>query len=200
MRRRTRRALRPKWLLRKRELKITGIMSDFFINSDIYLRALEPEDLEVLYKWENDTTLWKNGASITPFSRFAIRQYIADAQYDFFQVRQLRMMIVEKTSHLPAGTVDLYDYDPLNRRAGIGILIDLCFREKGYALQALECMDAYAFEHLKLHQLYAFIPEANLPSRALFEKAGYEKTAVLKNWLAINKSWKDVVVMQKIDG
>ncbi|MDO5663662.1 MAG: GNAT family N-acetyltransferase [Bacteroidia bacterium] len=174
-------------------------MNDYFINQDIFLRALEPEDLEFFYKWENNTTLWQYGSSIVPFSRFALRQYIADSQMDIFQIRQLRMMVVEKTKDLVVGTVDLYEFDALNSRAGIGILVDENHQKKGYALQALACIEKYAFHHLKLHQLYAFVPEKNLPSLALFEKADYRKTAVLKDWVSISKSYGDVIVMQKIN-
>ncbi len=173
-------------------------MSVFFQNKDIYLRALEPEDLDALYTWENDTRLWKNGAAIHPFSKFAIRQYLADSLQGIYQTKQLRLMIVEKGSDIPAGTIDLYDFDPLHRRAGIGILVDERFREKGYALQALACMEEYAFERLKLHQLYAFVPEQNAASVALFAKALYEKTGQLKNWLSAQNGFQDVAVMQKI--
>lgn len=174
-------------------------MKDFFINDNIYLRPLEPEDLEFFYKWENDTTLWQHGSSIVPFSRFALRQYIADSRLDIFQTKQLRMMIVEKTEDLVVGTVDLYEFDALNSRAGIGILVDESYQKKGFASQALSCIEKYAFGHLKLHQLYAFVPERNLPSLALFEKAEYEKTAILKDWVSVNKSFGDVIVMQKIN-
>ena len=174
-------------------------MRDFFIRDTLFLRPLEPEDLDLLYQWENDTRLWKNGSTLTPFSRFALRQYLADARQDIYQARQLRMMIVEKESNKAAGTIDLYDFDPLNGRAGVGILVDENFRKKGHALQALLCMEDYAFSHLKLRQLYAFDPAGNIPSRALFEKANYEETAVLRDWISLNRSFTDVIVMQKIN-
>ncbi len=174
-------------------------MRDFFVRDALFLRPLEPEDLDLLYQWENDTRLWKNGSTLTPFSRFTLRQYLADARQDIYQVRQLRMMIVEKESNKAAGTIDLYDFDPLNGKAGVGILVDEFFRKKGYALQALSCMEDYAFNHLKLRQLYAFVPAGNIPSRFLFEKAGYEKTAVLRDWISLNRSFTDVMVMQKIN-
>ncbi|MGI6046514.1 MAG: GNAT family N-acetyltransferase [Petrimonas sp.] len=174
-------------------------MNDFFISDSIFLRPLEPEDLEFFYKWENDTTLWKHGSTIVPFSRFALRQYIADSQLDIFQSRQLRMMIVEKESNVTVGTIDLYDFDALNSRAGVGILVDEDFQKRGYASQALSCMEDYAFGHLKLHQLYAFVPEGNLPSLLLFEKVGYQKTAVLKDWISVSKTFDDVIVMQKVN-
>ncbi|HHT28908.1 MULTISPECIES: GNAT family N-acetyltransferase [Petrimonas] len=173
-------------------------MSGYFVRDALLLRPLEPEDLDQLYRWENDTRLWENGSTVTPFSKFALRQYLQDARQDIYQVRQLRMMIVDKGSNRAAGTIDLYDFDPLNGRAGIGILVDEDFRRRGYGLQALSCMEDYAFNHLKLHQLYAFVPAGNKASRALFEKAKYEKSAVLKDWVTVSREFVDVIVMQKI--
>ena len=47
------------------------------INDDIIrLRALEPEDLECLYKWENDMDLWEVSDTLTPFSLFTLKKYI----------------------------------------------------------------------------------------------------------------------------
>lgn len=174
--------------------------NDYFHNKDIYLRALEPEDMEVLYKWENDTRIWsKGGGSIAPYSKFAIRQYIANAMQEIYEIKQLRMMVIDKTTDEAVGTVDLYDFDALNKRAGIGILIDEEHQRRGYALQGLECIERYAFTHLQLHQLYAYIASHNKASIALFEKANYINTATLRDWLVSNKSLTDVVVMQRFD-
>lgn len=174
-------------------------MTDFFIQNDIFLRPLEPEDLDVLYRWENDTRLWNVGATISPFSRFVLKKYLVDAVDDIYQIKQLRMMIVEKESNQPVGTLDLYEFDALNSRAGIGVLIDETFRKKGYAAQAVKAIEMYAFNHLNLHQIYAYVPETNKASMALFTKANFQRTAVLKAWLLINRKYVDVVVMQKIN-
>ena len=173
-------------------------MNALLENTDIKLRALEPEDLDMLYRWENDTRLWQYGAAIHPYSRFSLKQYIADSQASIEQTKQLRLMIVERQSSQVVGTVDLYDFDFIHRRAGVGILIDEDFREKGYALQALACIEAYTLEHLGLKQTYAFVPETNTASILLFEKSGYEKTAVLKKWLSLGRQFTNVVVFQKI--
>lgn len=174
-------------------------MSNYFINTDIYLRAIEPEDMDVLYKWENDTRLWQKGGSITPFSRYVIRQYIANSVQDIYEIKQLRMMIIEKATDIAVGTIDLYEFDALNKRAGVGILIDEDYQRRGYALQSLQCIERYAFGHLQLHQVFAHIGRNNLSSISLFAKAGYEQTARLKNWLANNKAFVDVVVMQRFN-
>ena len=42
----------------------------------IRLRALEPEDVNILYKWENDTEIWKVSNTVAPFSKHMLRQFI----------------------------------------------------------------------------------------------------------------------------
>lgn len=174
-------------------------MNDFFHNKSIYLRALEPEDIDTLYKWENRTEYWRQGATMQPFSRYAIRQYVIDAVGGIFETKQLRMMIINKQNEEKVGTVDLYDFDIYHKRAGVGILIYSPFQRKGYAIEALECMEKYAFKHLNLSQIYAYVSTGNQPSIALFNKAGYTNTATLRKWISLETGYSDVFVMQKIN-
>jgi diamine N-acetyltransferase len=165
-------------------------------NENILLRALEPEDLDALYKWENDSTLWQYGSTLTPYSKFALRDYIANSSLDIVQSRQLRLMIVYKKTNQLIGTIDLYDFDALNLRAGVGILLDADYRNQGLGLQALSLMKEYAFRFLLLKQLYAYVPQTNLPSYKLFKKSGYLETALLKSWLKTTEGFVDVYLMQ----
>lgn len=173
-------------------------MKKLLENKMIRLRATEPEDLELLYRWENDTEMWKNGIAVAPFSRFSIRQYLIDTKQDLYTDRQLRLMIALQESGETIGTIDLYDFDPFHRRAGVGILIDKQFRERGYGLQTLELLEAYAFGFLHLYQLYAFIPATNIVSIQLFTSARYISAGLLKEWLSLGDRFEDVQVMQKI--
>ena len=167
-------------------------------NETILLRAIEPEDLDFLYRWENNAELWQHGSTLTPYSRFALRDYLSGTlSQDIFQSRQLRLMIVEISSQRPIGTMDLYDFNPTHARAGIGILVDEACRRKGFGLQALSLMHEYASRVLLLHQLYAYIPKNNLPSYQLFLKSGYEETGVLKSWLRTVDGYSDVCFMQR---
>ena len=167
-------------------------------NDTIKLRALEPEDLDILYHWENDSDLWRYGNTLAPYSRFSLREYLSDSRLDIFQSRQLRLMIVLKEKDLAIGTIDLYDFDPINGKAGIGILIDGNFRQKGLGIEALHLMKEYAFKFLMMKQIYAFVPERNIPSIKLFEKCGYEKTGHLRSWIKNDETWEDVFMMQLI--
>ncbi len=165
----------------------------------IKLRALEPEDLEILYRWENDCDLWSFGNTLAPYSKFALREYISESRQDIFQTRQLRLMVALKETGAPIGTIDLYDFDPMNLRAGVGILLDADYRQKGFGLQVLELIKTYAFDFLLLKQLYAYVPANNGPSIKLFSRAGYEQTGQLKNWVKTRENFNDVYFMQLIN-
>jgi len=174
-------------------------MMTYLENDEIKLRALEPEDLDALYKWENDAELWNCGITIAPYSKFAIKEYIAESRLDIFQSKQLRLMIVKKDNNEPAGTVDLYDFDPMNLRAGVGILIDEAYRGKGVGKQALHLINNYAFDFLLLKQLFAYVPRQNEISLKLFSQSGYSNTACLKEWIKTSNGFEDVFLMQLIN-
>jgi diamine N-acetyltransferase len=172
-------------------------MNGLLENSTLRLRAPEPEDMDLLYVWENDTSIWENGASIVPFSRYSIKQYLIEHTHDIYVDRQLRLMITIGETGESVGTIDLYDFDPFHRRAGVGILIDHNHRRKGYGLQALALLEGYAFRFLNLKQLHAIIPEKNSGSIQLFVKAGYRQTGLLEEWLRAGDSFCHALMMQK---
>ncbi len=165
--------------------------------NSIYLRALEPEDLEFLYAVENDEAIWEVSNTITPYSRFLIRQYLENAQQDIFEAKQLRLAICSRTSEEALGLIDLFDFDPVNRRAGVGIIIkNENERGKGYGKEALQLVINYAFHHLQLHQLYANIGEENAASIALFSTFGFQKIGVKKDWICRNGEFFDEAFYQ----
>ena len=170
----------------------------FLENENLFLRALEPEDLDILYEWENNTELWKFGSTLTPYSKFALRDYITNSLHGIVYSRQLRLMAIEKESCAAIGTVDLFDYDPIHQRAGIGILIDAPYRRKGYGAEVLNLAAGYAFDNLHLNQLYTYIPLSNTNSFKLFSKCGYVQSGILKAWLKTPAGFEDVHLMQLV--
>lgn len=165
----------------------------------IHLRALEPADIDLLYDWENDPSIWHLGNILTPFSRFVLEQYLLNAQNDIFTNKQLRLMIDLNDSLGAAetiGSIDLFDFDPFNRRVGVGILITNPHRHKGYASEALGLLKNYVFILLDLHQLYCNIDASNGKSLALFMKSGFVICGEKKDWLWQNKSWHNELILQ----
>ncbi len=164
----------------------------------IELRALEPEDLDVLYRWENDTELWKVGSSIAPFSRKILWDYIENYSPDIYAARQLRLMVVLRATGRAIGTVDFYDFDPHNKRAGVGMLIDSAEAGRGYGTRALTLATSYARGFLGMHQLWAVIPVDNKASMALFKKCGYRCSGRMRSWLRLDGCYHDALIMQHL--
>lgn len=165
----------------------------------IYLRALEPDDLDFLFSVENDEEFWEISSTHAPFSRFILKQYLENSHKDIYEVKQLRLVICEQDGS-PTGFIDLFDFDPKHRRAALGIVIkSKNNRQKGFGAEALDLLCKYSFTHLGLHQVYANVGVDNISSRALFEKAGFEITARKKDWVLINGSFKDELLYQLIN-
>ena len=166
----------------------------------IYLRALEPEDLEFVYAIENNESVWEVSNTQTPYSRFLIRQYLENAHQDIYEAKQLRMAICLKNSFEAIGLIDLFDFDPKNNRAGVGILIsNESNRNKGVGSEVLALIINYAFEQLQLHQLYANIGSDNEISLQLFTKFGFQKIGTKKDWIKVNNNYKDELLFQLIN-
>ncbi len=168
-------------------------------NDTVKLRALEPEDLDLLYRWENDGTFWSAGNTLAPYSRFALRQYLESQTADLYTTKQLRLMIVLKGAGRGIGMLDMFDFDPYHNRTGVGMLIDSSCQEKGFGSQALELFIQYAFHFLKLKQIYCNIAEDNEKSLALFQKQGFRISGKLQSWLKTPEGWKDNYILQLIN-
>jgi len=169
-------------------------------NKTISLRAPEPEDLDLLYIWENESSIWHVSGTITPFSRYVLKQYLENAGNDIYQAKQLRLIIQLKKNHRPVGAIDLFDFDAHHRRAGIGILIaDPSDRRHGYAREALETLIAYCFTVLNLHQLYCNIAAGNKASIKLFGEAGFTECGRKKEWLYDGGKFEDELLFQRLN-
>ena len=164
---------------------------------NIKLRALEPEDIDVFYQWENDTTFWSWSCTLAPYSRYELRQYILTAK-DIYETKQFRFVIELKQEKKAIGMIDLYDFEPHHKRAAISIIIDKRYRRKGLARDALTLLCDYSFSFLKLHQLYAFIPVKNDSSKQLFIGSGFNENGLLHDWIQSADGYDDVLIFSLI--
>ncbi len=166
----------------------------------IFLRALEPEDLDFIYKIENDETIWNVSNTNSPYSKFLIRQYLENAHQDIYEAKQLRLAICKNNSFEAIGLIDLFDFDPKNNRAGIGIIIkENQDRSLGYGSEALSILINYSFSKLNLHQLFANIDPQNSVSVKLFIKFGFQNIGLKKQWNLVNGNYQDEGLFQLIN-
>lgn len=162
---------------------------------DIRLRALEPGDIDIVYRWENDRALWPSGDNAAPLSRYQLHRYIENYSADIYTDRQLRMMITLPDG-TAIGTVDLFDFDPVNSRAATGIFISEQFRHQGYATAAIESIKDYCRNRLSMHSLWCVVAVDNVASLTLFKKCGFTTSGRLRSWLRCHNRYGDALLLQ----
>ena len=172
------------------------VFSVMFIQNDtIALRCAEPEDAPLIYRWENDRSVWRVSGTLAPYSLFHIEQFLL-SNNDLNSQKQLRLMIDLCSTRESIGCIDIYDYDAINGRAGLGVLIDKDYRQQGYAKVALALCIDYLFHDLLLHQVFCSIDERNVESQQLFLGQGFELVGRRKEWLKTAEGYLDVLEYQ----
>nr|WP_220458666.1 GNAT family protein [Flavobacterium sp. xlx-221] len=171
----------------------------FLKGNQIYLRALEPEDLSFLYEIENDTQLWEISHTQTPYSKWLLKNYLENSHQDIYEAKQLRLAMVSNENDTIIGLIDLFDFDPKNERVGLGILINVVNRNKGIGTEALQLLTTYVFTHLHIHQIYVNVATTNDASMQLFSKFGFQLIGIKKQWNKVGFSYVDEALYQLIN-
>ena len=94
--------------------------------------------------------------------------------------------------------MDLFDFEPLHRRAGVGIVIIDKFRDKGLGKIALDLLMNHSKKNLNINCLYANIAFENIASIGLFESSGFVKVGLKKSWNFYHNSFHDEYLYQKL--
>ena len=176
--------------------RLEDMNKSYFCSERVRLRAMEPEDLEVMYAMENDSQTWDVTNFTVPYSRFVLKQYIENSECDMFADRQLRMMIVRAEDDVVIGTIDITEFSPMHARGEVGIAIRKEYQGNGYAKEALRLLCDYVFSFLYLKQLIVHISVDNEASIRLFESCGFVRCGLLKEWWRVGGCYKDVVLLQ----
>ncbi len=173
--------------------------SIFLYNDRISLRAVEPEDIGVMYEIENDPSLWDISNFTVPYSRYMLRRYIEDTQCDVFADKQIRLMIVGRTDpEIVIGMIDITEFTALHRRGEVGVVVRKAYRQQRYAIDALSLLCNYVFNYLSFEQLYAHIATDNVACIQLFTACGFEQCGCLKHWLKSGNRYKDAFIFQRL--
>lgn len=161
----------------------------------IILRAIEPGDIDIHYRWENNVKNWNITNTSIPFSRETLMQYISSVK-DIYADKQFRF-VIDTHEGKPVGFIDLFEFDPIHKRAGVGILIgEDEDRGKGYAADALAVLINYCREILRLQNLFCNILVSNNTSVKLFEKYHFKPVGTKSSWHWNGKEWEDELLYQ----
>ena len=170
----------------------------FTQNENIIIRAAEPKDAAIIYNWENNQEIWRVSETYMPYSLYQIEQFLLNNN-DLFSAHQIRFIIECKNNLEPIGCIDIYDFDPIHLRAGIGILIQKEYRKKGLAKESLQLLLDYCFNILMLKQVYCLIDSLNNDSLNLFKNIGFEQCGYRKEWIRTPDGFIDEIEFQYIN-
>ncbi len=167
----------------------------------IKLRPVEPEDLELLYAVENNPALWRKACGSGPYSRYALKQYVASLQMAP-EGSEARFVVeaLDGEGERPrtVGLADVTDYSALHGRAEVGIVLLENERGKGYGEEVLALLEEFALNRLRIHLLYAKVLVGNQASEKLFRHRGFRHVATLPQWFYAGGNYHDVDLFLKI--
>ena len=171
----------------------------FLKGNKISIRALEPSDADILYRWENNMSVWPVSYTQLPFSKFMLEEFVHTAHQDIYTNKQLRLMVTENQLNETIGVVDLFDFDPQHERCGLGIYIHEGKRNIGFGSECIELIKKYCFNILHLKQVHVLVNNSNEAGVGLFLKMGFEKQGLKKCWHKTGlNTYEDVWFLQCI--
>lgn len=160
---------------------------------NIRLRALEPEDAELLYNADNESSAVICSDMSAPLSLELLRDYAATYDADPYRAGQLRLVA---ETDVAVGLLDFYDISARDRHAKIGVLILPEYRGFGLGKALVEAAKAYAWGRLGLESLLALVHSDNPVSLRLFFNAGFEDCGLLRRWHFAEGDLRDVRLLQ----
>ena len=163
------------------------------MTKNITLRKPKLLDLDQLILWENnlDNSLFSDNPIF--YTKEQIEDFLSSKQ-DLLLDTQIRFMIEFNGSSV--GCIDLFDYDMVNYRAGVGIFIDEKFRNMGFGSKALSLIKTICIKDYFISNLYANISSINKASIRLFESAEFTKNGIKEKWIRTENSMLDVWFFQ----
>ncbi len=157
----------------------------FLSGNRVDLCVLDPQaDMSTYESWINDqeTTRYLMAGKY-PLTQKGIRQFIKQ----FKNSKEILLGIFLKRDRRYIGNIALRLIDERNRSADIGLMIgDADSRGQGFGAEALRLIVEHAFFCLNLHRVMAGIVESNVPSVRLFERLGFQKEGMLREYFYVN--------------
>lgn len=160
----------------------------------VTLRAIEPEDLSLLYRWSNDVEIcYLVGSWHFPSSMWQMRQWYERIQGDTLNQR----FAIQAPDLGLIGSANLVEINWKDRNAFHGMLLgDPAMRGRGFGTDTVMAIMRYAFEELGLQRLDSSIIEYNTPSMKLYlEHCGWVEEGRRRGWYwRKNRFWDQVLV------
>ena len=160
----------------------------------VRLRAREPEDEPLLYKWFNDAEVTEYLGLRWPLSHTTEREFIGQAHRVAYDRASFGVETIAEGRLI--GGVSLEHASPENRSAILGIALgDKTFWNGGYGTDAMRTVCRFGFETMNLHRIELEVFSDNARARRVYENVGFTAEGVHRDGLFKYGRYHDIVVM-----
>jgi RimJ/RimL family protein N-acetyltransferase len=160
----------------------------------VYLRALEPEDAELIQRWYGhaDTARLMGEWPRSLARRRADAEAAAtEAGRDWFA-----FVICLLDDDRPVGRIDVFEIDRYNGSAGFGLAIgEHDERGRGLGTDAVNVILDFCFGQLRLERVWLVTDSVNLRAQRVYEKAGLVHEGRLRRAFYQDGIWQDDIRM-----
>jgi RimJ/RimL family protein N-acetyltransferase len=161
----------------------------------VRLRAAEPDDWELLWRWNRDGELLRHLEYLhPPQSQAAVKRWLEETatrqpKDDEFGVT------IETLAGEPVGGLGTHDCDSHNGTFSYGLSIAQEHRRRGYAQSAIRLILRYFFEERRYRKAWVHVYGFNEASLRLHERLGFQHEGRLRQMVFTQGRYHDIIVL-----
>ncbi|HLS35026.1 MAG TPA: GNAT family N-acetyltransferase [Bacillota bacterium] len=156
---------------------------------DIYLRAIEMEDIPFLHTLFNHPDIMAYWFSEPYHTKHELEEQFKKKN------EHSRLFIITNNEKENIGLIGFYGINQRHRHAEFAIALDPDHQGKGYASKATKLVLDYAFYILNLRKIYLIVADTNARAHHIYEKVGFEIEGRLTEHYFINGTYEDAIMM-----
>ena len=156
--------------------------------------AIEPDDWEVHYRWNQDSELSRHLDHVWfPQSRAAVKKWAEETALARSENDDV-FLVIETLSGDYAGIISVHNAAQRNGTFKYGLAILPKQQRKGYATEAIRLVLRHYFNELRYQKANAFIYSFNTASIKLHEQFGFQLEGRLRRMIYTHGNWHDELV------
>jgi RimJ/RimL family protein N-acetyltransferase len=166
---------------------------DIIFGRRVYLRSLQPSDVQAFYTWYSDKDITKR-LGIRPVSSEKAVKMLEQSRDERHSIY---LGIVKKADEKLIGYVCLASIARTHRVAReFGIVIgDQTLWGQGYGYEAAKLVLEYGFHRLNLHRIELQVLDFNDHAIHLYRKLGFIEEGVKRKAHILDREWHNIITM-----
>jgi RimJ/RimL family protein N-acetyltransferase len=168
-------------------------MANYWENDKVRLRALEPEDAELFFRWNMDSERARRLDFVWPPQSLAsVQKWVEEQSHKQLEDDRYNWLI-ETPGGTPVGSIATHHCDPRTGTFSYGVDVAVEYQRQGYAAAAIPIVLKYYFEELRYQKVTVPVHSYNQASVRLHQKLGLQEEGRLRRMGYTNGEYFDVL-------